>query len=159
MRFKYLLADTEQLFQVVTLGIICRDRKVVLIQEGSKAGHGRWTLPYVICERSAVPSDGLERAVTNLTGLRAKVSQLVTVTLAQQPKQPYGQVALIYAMNLISGELKTQSDAVLNLDWFSYNQIFRMPKESFLHPIVRSAIKAFRKKDWFDLEVIRTAAL
>ena len=159
MRFKYILADSAQLFQVLASAIIVHNQKIALVQLGGSTGHGRWCLPFVAANRHTIPLEQLEHMVQRQLQLQTTTQAVVNTVVELEKRQSYGLINFVYAMAYTSGELPTSTDDWLSVAWFSYNQLFRMPKESLLYPHIRTVVKAYRKGQRFDLTSVRPIVL
>lgn len=156
MRFNFQLVDTAKHFFVHCMGIIEHDGKILLVQDASKRYYGRWTLPMAETKVNEPLTSTAERGIAEATNIRARVHKVVAINQQYDDQTHTGQILIIFAMKDAQGELTVVPNKTLNASWFSYNQIFRMPEESFRFPSIRMVIKQYRKGHFYPLEMIQT---
>lgn len=156
MRFNFQLVDSSKQFFVYCLGVIEHEGKVLMIQDASKRYYGRWTLPVGECSVDEPLANAAERGVAASTNIRARVHKVVGIHHQYDETAKSGQVMIFFAMKDAQGELSVVPNKALNAEWFSYNQIFRMPEESFRFPNVRAVVRAYRKGCYYPLDIIQS---
>ncbi|MBI2416246.1 MAG: NUDIX domain-containing protein [Candidatus Kerfeldbacteria bacterium] len=157
MRFNFTLTDSVKLFQVWCLGIIEQAGKVVLVQSAEKSMHGRWTLPGAQCVSNQSVISTTEQAIWHQLGLGVSLKEVVGWYRVPAQTGTYGSWLVACRTNLRKGALTPRHHTILNASWFSYNQIFRMPRESFCYSTIRTIIKDYRKGQQAPLTSLKDA--
>ncbi len=155
MRFNFHLTDTARHFTVMAMAILEKDSKILLVQDTTKQYYGRWTLPAIICRADELLVSAAERAVQQVTGLKAQTESIVNWYHQYDEVDRIGYLLPVFIMKDISGEINLDASRALNAEWFTYNQIFHMPKESFRFPHIRNTIKEYRKGTYYPLSLIK----
>ena len=90
--------------------VLDHEKNLLLVKRGMEPGKGKWCLPGGFVELDESPSEGVLRELTEETGLRGKVDQLIEAVYEDSPF--YGPLIIIgYGVTPHGGRLQAGDDA------------------------------------------------
>ena len=107
--------------------LVKNDGKFLLVQERIAKAYGLWNLPAGHIDAGEPPEEAALRECREETGLSVRVGKEVYTV-----NDGYADIQ-IFEADLVSGDLKWDSDELLSAGWFSKDQIKTLPlrEESF----------------------------
>ena len=157
MRFNFSISDSTKHFTVLSLCIVEVQRKILLVQDGSKAYHGRWSLPGLGSQTHERLERVAEHGLRSTVGLIAKVDSLVGAYHTYDEEAGSGTIIFGYSMKPPTGTLKIdESTTLLNAQWFHYNELFKMPVESLRFAAIRQIVRDYRRGRRYSTAVVQS---
>ena len=108
--------------------VIDHDEHLLLVKRGMDPGKGKWCLPGGFVEMDESPSEGVLRELTEETGLRGEVDQLIEAVYEDSPF--YGPLIIIgYGVTPQGGRLQAGDDAT-EVQYFPLTDLPRVAFDS-----------------------------
>ena len=105
-------------------GIVIRDGKALLIQRGLNPGRGTWQIPGGYVEDDESIPDAVEREVLEEAGVVARVREVVGFRhSASTPGRPNANLYVVFRLDLVSGEPRSDGVETLGADFFSLAEL------------------------------------
>lgn len=155
MFLKIPFGGMDKKFKVVCWGLLEQNKKIVFIQEGTRAFHGRWGLPMATLKMNEDIISAVKRGVQEDINLDVQVDALLGIYHWFCKELDYGFLYIIFILSNPLGEIKPKHPEVLNTALWDYQQIFQMPPESFTHRELIKIIKRYRRGERYPLEIIQ----
>ncbi len=109
---------------VIVGGVIEQDGKYLLVQEAQAKCRGQWNLPaghldpgesvFAAAKREVYEESGLEVELTGICQIGNRILETDT------------WVSVIFTTKVIGGEIKIDPSEILDVKWFSYEEILEM---------------------------------
>lgn len=132
--------------RIAAYALVRRDREVLLVRtSASSDAPGQWWLPGGGLEFGEDPADGVLRELYEETGLRGRVTGLLTVLsdVGRRPghDQRVHSLRLCYTVEVVDGVLSAEVDGSTDLpQWVDASRALDLP----LAPFVRTLLSAER---------------
>lgn len=130
-------------------GLVIENDRVLLIRRGSPPLEGEWSIPGGALEVGEVLAKGVERELTEETGLVVRVLCLLEVfdrIIRDAEGRPvYHFVILDYLCERSSGEAHAASD-VLNVAWTREEELGAFHLSDAAERVVRNAFRTVRER-------------
>ena len=124
---------------VVVGGVIEKNGKYLLVQEAQKECYGKWNLPAGRLDFNESIVDGAIREVKEETNCDIEVTGICQVGNRLMEDSLF--LTVVFQTRLLSDDIKFNTDEILSVKWFSYEEILAM-EESLRSPdFIVNAIK------------------
>ncbi len=105
-------------------GVIQKDDKFLLVQESKKQYYKKWNLPAGHLENNETIFEGAEREIFEETGLKTKVNGILQIS---NIKDLF--FGIIFSVDILSTDNEFNKDEILDVKWFTYEEIVNMKDE------------------------------
>jgi len=123
--------------------LVEKDGKFLLVKEKSPVARGKWNLPGGRREKGESSRDCAKRETEEETGFEAEIGRQIAAG-----NEYVNEVLCInysvYAAKVVGGRLKVPKD-LLNVDWFSREEIAEIPAEQMFAAFVKRAVTGERE--------------
>ncbi|MFH1207538.1 MAG: NUDIX hydrolase [Patescibacteria group bacterium] len=134
------MPNREPLRVGVAAGVLIeKDGKYLLIQEKKKVAYGLWNLPAGKVEGNDTFADTAVREAKEETGLDVEIIRKIGVF----HNDGEGAVKHAFSAKVIGDTLHVKKDEVLDVKWFTYDEIMKM-KDKLRDPWVLDSISALK---------------
>jgi 8-oxo-dGTP pyrophosphatase MutT (NUDIX family) len=139
---------------IAVANILEKNNKILLVQEAKRKAKGKWNFPAGRLVEKESLTDCLMRETKEETGLEIK--PLYLVGIYQYHLTPgHNSIIFIFKSKIFGGKLAT-SNEILNIKWFSINEIKKLDKNDQLRgPYILKAIRDYKAKRKISLKFIR----
>lgn len=110
--------------KVVAGGILEKDGKFLLVQENKKECRGKWCVPAGRIDENEHLLDGAKREIFEETGCKVEITGLLEII--NDINENRNLISFIFDTKIISEEIKADGKEILNVKWFSYEEIMNM---------------------------------
>lgn len=128
---------------IIVGGVLEKDGEYLLVQEAQEKYRGKWNLPAGHLDPGEPLREGAKREILEETGYEVELSGICQVS------NDYGQddvlVHIVFATNILSGEIKIDPAEILDVKWFSYEEILAMREQLRKEKFILGAINNLRK--------------
>lgn len=138
---------------VIVGGVVEKDGKYLLVQEAKARCRGKWNLPAGHLDPGEALRKGAEREILEETGCAVEVGGICQVS------NDYGSekvvVHIVFATRLLREELRIDPAEILDVKWFSYEEILAMRSKLRQDVFILGAIENLRKGIIAPVELVR----
>lgn len=133
MRELQLPVNMQKLLEMNSLAqiagcVLKKDDMYLLVQEKNPKVYGKWNLPAGYVDADETPVQAAIREVQEETGLIVEAKkEIFTEQLLDAGREFH-----IFSADIMSGELRPQPDEILDAQWFSMEDIYRLQKDQKL---------------------------
>ncbi len=101
-----------------------RDGKALLIQRGLNPGRGTWQIPGGYVEDDEAIPSAVEREVLEEAGVVATAREALGFRhSASRPDRPNANIYVVFRLDLVSGEPRSDGDETLDAGFFSLEEL------------------------------------
>lgn len=131
---------SEAINLVVT--VIEKENKYLLVQEAQEKCFGKWGLPGGHLDTNETLFEGAKREVKEETGCDAELTGVCQIGNRVYEECTY--IAIVFTAKLLNEEISFDKSEILDVKWFSYEEILAMRSEIRNEPMVIGAIENAR---------------
>ncbi|MDO8480620.1 MAG: NUDIX domain-containing protein [Nanoarchaeota archaeon] len=130
-------------FKVVVVGILQKEGKLLLVQEGEEHKYGKWNFPGGCLNAFESLHDGLRRELLEETGFEVKPGKLFQI-IRHKGYQGDDATLFLFHAEIIGGDGKVQDSEILGWDWMSPHDIQQSP--ALVYPHVKECVARLAMK-------------
>lgn len=137
----------------VIVGVVIeKDGKYLLVQEAKESCRGKWNLPAGHLDPNETILDGTKREAKEETG--CEVEPTGVCQIGSRVLEDGVFVSVIFTAKLLSEEIAFDTNEILDVKWFSCDEIVAMKSEIRNEVLMLGAINNIRNKLTAPLEII-----
>ena len=137
---------------VMVGGVIEKNGKYLLVQEGKETCKGKWNLPAGHLEVNESLFDGAKREIFEETGCNVELTGLLQISNRVFEDKIF--VGFMFATKLLNEHINIDNSEILNVKWFSYQELVNMKDDLRLYYWILNAIKSYDNKKIMYLHTI-----
>lgn len=107
--------------RVVVGGVIEKDGKFLLVQEGKASCYGKWNLPAGRLDFNETLEQGAIREIKEETGCDVELTGVLSVSNKALKDDIF--ITIVFATKLINENITFDKKEILDVQWFSYDEI------------------------------------
>ncbi len=127
---------------IIAGGVVVKNDKFLLIQEGKAKCYGKWSLPAGHLEASETLFEGAKREIKEETNCEVELTGICQIGTRKRPDDIF--VSIVFTTQFLSGSPKPQPGEILALDWFTYEEVVNMRDELRAPEFIIKAIENYR---------------
>ena len=133
-------------------GVIEKNGKFLLVQQAKEKYKGKWNLPAGSLEPNESVFAGAKREILEETGCNVDLTGILQISNRVFDDKVF--VGFIFSTRLLSEKIHFNSNEILNVNWFSYEELLNMKDDLRLYHWIINAIKAYKNNKIMDLHII-----
>ena len=138
--------------EIIVGGLIEKDGKFLLVQEAKKKCYGKWNIPAGHLDNNETIFEGAIREVFEETGFEIEITGILQIGNKKFIDRKF--VLMIFSSAIISGEISYDKSEILDVKWFTYEEILNM-KDNLRDPVlIVNAVKAYIDNKIVSLDLI-----
>lgn len=137
---------------VMVGGLIEKNGKYLLVQEGKETCKGKWNLPAGHLEVNESLFDGAKREIFEETGCNVELTGLLQISNRVFEDKIF--VGFMFATKLLNENINIDNTEIINTKWFTYKELVNMKDDLRLYYWILNAIKSFEDNKIMDLHTI-----
>lgn len=123
----------------VIVGVVIeKDNKYLLVQEAKESCRGKWNLPAGHLDPNETILDGAKREAKEETGCEVELTGVCQI--GNRVLEGGVFVSVIFTAKLLHEEISFDANEILDVRWFSYDEIVAMRSEIRNEPLMLGAI-------------------
>ncbi len=138
--------------RIVVGGIIEKDGKFLLVQEAKEECRGKWNIPAGHLKLNETIFDGVKREIREETGCNVELTGLLQI--GNKVFQDDVFVSIIFSTKLLEDHIKFDKKEILNVKWFTYEELLNRKEELRAYDLIISSISAFMENKIVDLDIL-----
>ena len=109
---------------IICGGIVEKDGKFLLVQEAKKMVKGKWNLPAGRLENNETLFDGAKREIFEECGCRVELTGVLQI--GNKMLENDSLISVIFATKLLDDNIIFNKKEILDVKWFTYEEILNM---------------------------------
>jgi ADP-ribose pyrophosphatase YjhB (NUDIX family) len=138
---------------IIVGGVLEKDGKFLLVQEAQEKCYGKWNLPAGHLDNDETIQDGAIREIFEETGCRVELTGILEIANKKLKEDLF--VSIIFSTKIINEDIKYDKDEILDVKWFTYDEIINMKEELRAEDFIINAIDAFVNNKIVSMDVIK----
>lgn len=137
---------------IVVGGVVEKNGKYLLIQEAREDIKGKWNLPAGNLDPGETIFDGAKREIYEESGCKVEIKKIAQIGNIIMKDNTF--ISLIFLCELLEESSNYKKDEVLNVKWFTYEEILDMKKELRAPDWIINSIKNVKVNNVHDIKII-----
>lgn len=137
---------------IIVGGVIEKDGKFLLVQEAQEKCRGKWNIPAGHLDPNETIFEGAKREVYEECGCKVELLGVLEIGNRVLPNNSW--ISVIFATELIDENIKYNSDEILDVKWFTFEEILSMKDELRSYEWITNAITAYVEKRISDIDIV-----
>ncbi len=138
---------------VVVGGIAEKDGKFLLVQEAKESCRGKWNIPAGRLEVNETVFDGAKREIKEETGCDVELTGLLQVGNRVLKDDIF--ISIVFSTRLLSENITYNPKEILDVKWFTYEELLSMKDELRNYNWIINSIKALTENKIADVNLIK----
>ena len=138
--------------RIVVGGIIEKDGKFLLVQEGKEECRGKWNIPAGHLEPNETILDGVKREVKEETGCNVELTGLLQIGNKVFHDDVF--ISIVFSMKLLEEDIRFDKKEILDVKWFTYEELLNKKEELRAYSLIMNSISAFLETKIVDIHFI-----
>jgi ADP-ribose pyrophosphatase YjhB (NUDIX family) len=138
---------------IIVGGVIKKDNKYLLVQEAKEKCRGKWNIPAGHLDPNETVFEGAKREVFEECGYNVELTGIACIGNRVMVDNEF--LLIIFSTEIIDGEPKFNEQEILDLKWFSYEEIMQMHNELRSYDWITDAITAVEKNNINNIDIIK----
>lgn len=130
--------------KIIVGGIIEKDGKYLLVQEAKEKCRGKWNFPAGHLENNESLIDGAKREIFEECGCSVEITGILK--LGNFVLNNDNVVLFAFKTNLLNDSINYNKQEILDVKWFTYEEILKMKNELREYEWITSVIKNNEEK-------------
>lgn len=139
---------------IIVGGVIEKDGKFLLVQEAQERCRGKWNIPAGHLDPNETVFEGAKREVFEECGCKVEITGILQV--GNKVMEDNSWVSVIFSTKLLEDNIKFDKNEILDVKWFSYEEILNMKDELRSYEWITAAITAYVNNKIADTSIIKT---
>lgn len=138
--------------KIVAGGVIEKDNKFLLIKESKEICKGKWNIPAGTVEEGENVIETAKREIFEETGCKVEINGILEIVSKQMENTDI--VGFFFETTLIDENIKIDGNEIIDIKWFSYEEILNMKDNLRADGYFLSIIKNKIEKKTYPIELI-----
>ena len=138
---------------VMVGGVIEKNGKYLLVQEGKDNCKGKWNLPAGHLEVNESLFDGAKREIYEETGCKVELTGLLQFSHRVFEDKIF--VGFMFSTKLTDEHISIDNNEILNAKWFSYNELLNMKDDLRSYNWIINSITALVENKVADIDLVK----
>ena len=137
---------------IVIGGLIEKENKFLLVQEAKESCKGKWNIPAGHIEINESVIDCLKREVKEETGCNITPTGILEIGNKVLENDIF--LSIIFGAKLIDEKIEYNLNEILDVKWFSYDEIIKMKSRLRSPEIILKCIENYKSGKIVNLDVL-----
>lgn len=138
---------------IIVGGVIEKDGKFLLVQEAQEKCRGKWNIPAGHLDSNETIFEGAKREVFEECGCKVELSGVLQI--ANRVMQDNSWISIIFSTKLLEENIMFDKNEILDVKWFTYEEILNMKEELRAYDWITDAISAFVNNRIADIDIVK----
>ena len=138
---------------IIVGGVIEKNGKFLLVQEAQEKCRGKWNIPAGHLDSNETIFEGTKREVFEECGCKVEITGVLQIGNKVLPNNSW--VSVTFATKLIDESIEFNKNEILDVKWFSYQEILSMKEELRNYNWIIDAITAFVEKRIYNIDIVK----
>ena len=138
--------------KIIVGGVLKKDNKYLLVQEAQEKCRGKWNIPAGHLDPNETIFDGAKREIFEESGFNVELTGISIISNRVLPDNEF--IGVLFSTEIIGGEIRIDPREILDIKWFTYDEILNMRDELRSEDFVINAIKNVEENNIVSLDTI-----
>lgn len=138
---------------IVVGGVIEKNGKFLLVQEANDKIRGKWNLPAGNLDNNETVFEGAKREIFEECGCKVELTGVLQVANSKMKDNRF--ISVIFKTELVDDNIKFNKDEILDVKWFTYEEILKMKDSLRRYDWITDAISAHVNNRVADINIIK----
>lgn len=138
---------------IIVGGVLKKDDKYLLVQEAKESCKGKWNLPAGHLDPGETIFEGAKREIFEECGYNVELTGIASI--CNQVFNDNALIGIVFSTEIIDGENKFNKSEILDVKWFSYEEIVEMHDELRSYDFVVNSISSVEKNSEVNINLIK----
>jgi ADP-ribose pyrophosphatase YjhB (NUDIX family) len=129
---------------IIVGGVLEKDGKYLLVQEAQEKCYGKWNLPAGHLDPNETIFEAAKREIKEESGLDVELTGVCQIGNKKLEDDVF--VSVIFSTKVLGGDIKFDPDEILDVKWFSYEELMSMKTQLRSEKFIMGAIDNVRNK-------------
>ena len=139
--------------KIIVGGVVKKYNKYLLVQESQENCYGKWNIPAGHLDPNENVFEGAKREILEECGYNVEIEGIAEVANRVVPETEIFFV--IFSTSIIDGDAKCDSKEILDVKWYTYEEILNMREKLRSYDLIINAITAVENNDIMDKSIIK----
>lgn len=139
--------------RIIVGGVIEKEGKFLLVQEAKEICRGKWNIPAGHLDPNETIFDGAKREVFEETGCKVELTGVLEV--AHRVSENDIWIGIIFKTKLLEENISFDKSEILDVKWFTYDEILNMKTELRSYDWITNSIKALVENKVADIDLVK----
>ena len=139
--------------RIIVGGVLEKDGKYLLVQEAKKECYGKWNLPAGHLDPNETIFEGATREIFEESGFTTKLTGILGLFNRKIVDDTF--IGIVFATEILKGTISFDKKEILDVKWFSYDEIINMKDELRSSEYIIDSINAHKNNEIAPLELIK----
>lgn len=138
---------------VIVGGVIEKDGKFLLVQEAKEKCRGKWNIPAGHWEPNESIFAGAKREVKEETGCDVELTGVLQIGNRILEDDIF--ISVVFSTKLLKEDIKYNENEILDVKWFTYEELLNMKEELRSYNWIINSITAFKENKIADIDLVK----
>lgn len=138
---------------IIIGGIIEKDGKFLLVQEAQEKCRGKWNIPTGHLDPNETIFEGAKREVFEECGCNVELTGVLQIGNKVLANDTW--ISVIFATKLIDDNIKFDKNEILDVKWFTFEEILSMKEELRAYDWITNAVLAYVEKRISSIDIVK----
>ena len=138
---------------IIVGGVLKNNNKYLLVQEAQNSCKGKWNLPAGYLDPKETIFEGAKREILEECGYNVKLDGIAHI--ANQVLDDDTFLGVVFSAKIIDGSIKYDKNEILDVKWFTYDEILEMKDELRAYDWVVNSVTAVEKNNIANINLIK----
>lgn len=139
--------------RIIVGGVIEKEGKFLLVQEAKEICRGKWNIPAGHLDPNETIFDGAKREVFEETGCKVELTGVLEVGNRVLENDVW--MSVIFKTKLLQENISFDKSEILDVKWFTYDEILNMKTELRSYDWITNSIKALVENKVADIDLVK----
>lgn len=138
---------------IIVGGVIEKDGKFLLVQEAQEKCRGKWNIPAGHLDPNETVFEGAKRETFEECGCKVEITGILQI--GNRILEDDSWVSVIFSTKLLEDNIKFDKNEILDVKWFSYEEILNMKDELRSYEWITAAITSYVNNKIADTSIVK----
>ena len=139
--------------KIIVGGVLKKDNKYLLVQEAQEKCRGKWNIPAGHLDPNETIFEGAKREIFEESGFKVELTGIAHIANRVMPNDEL--IGFVFSTEILSGEISINPSEILDIKWFTYDEIMNMGDKLRSNDLITEAITAVEKNELLDIGIIK----
>lgn len=138
---------------IIVGGVIEKNGKFLLVQEAKEKCRGKWNIPAGHLDSNENIFEGAKREVLEETGCKVELTGILQI--GNRVSENDVLMSVIFSTNLLEENIIYDKSEILDVKWFSYEELLNMKDELRSYDLIINSISALIENKGVNTNIIK----